>query len=499
MSEAAYDRLEARFRRREILAEAGGMLHWDMSAMMPPGGAAARAEQLATLEVLGHELLTDPRTGDLLDRAEADAATLDGWQRANLREMRRDWRHATALESELVEALSRAARRCEMAWRAARPAGDFAAVQPLLAELLGLVRRKAEAKGEALGLSPYEALVDEYEPGLTVAQIDPLFDELSGFLPGFLGEVLERQAARPPGELPPGPFPAERQKRLAERLMAAAGFEFDHGRLDTSAHPFCGGVPEDVRITTRYDETDFASAMMGVLHETGHALYERGLPAAWRLQPVGRARGMALHESQSLLMEMQACRGPEFVGFLAPLAREELGGSGALWEAQNLLRLYHRVEPGFIRVEADEVTYPAHVILRYRLERALIADELPLGELPGAWNEGFRSLLGMVPPDDRLGCLQDIHWFDGAFGYFPTYTVGAVIAAQLFDAARQARPEIPEAIGRGDFAPLLDWLRENVHGQGSHWSTAELVRQATGRPLDPGVFKAHLKARYLES
>ncbi|MEX0760001.1 MAG: carboxypeptidase M32, partial [Tistlia sp.] len=393
---------------------------------------------------------------------------------------------------------SRAGRRCEMAWRAARPAGDYEAVRPLLAELLSLVRRKAEAKAESLGLSPYEALVDEYEAGLTLDRIDPLFDDLAGFLPDFLGGVLERQAGRPQGELPPGPFPAARQKRLAERLMAAVGFEFDHGRLDTSAHPFCGGVPEDVRITTRYDESDFASAMMGVLHETGHALYERGLPAAWRLQPVGRARGMALHESQSLLMEMQACRSREFAGFLAPLAREELGGSGPLWEPDNLLRLYHRVEPGFIRVEADEVTYPAHVILRYRLERALIADDLSLEELPGAWNEGFRQLFGSVPPDDRLGCLQDIHWYDGGFGYFPTYTVGAVIAAQLFEAARRDRPEIPAAIGQGDFAPLLGWLREKVHGQGSRWSTTELVEQATGRPLDPAVFKAHLKARYLD-
>ncbi|SME94590.1 carboxypeptidase Taq [Tistlia consotensis] len=499
MNETPYSRLEARFRRRQALDEAAGMLQWDWAAMMPAGGAAARAEQLAVLEVLSHEMLTAPETEELLDASEAEAPALGPWQRANLGEMRREWRHGTALDAGLVEALSRASQRCELAWRQARAESDYAAVKPLLAELLTLVRRKAEAKAAALGLSPYEALVDAYEPGLRVSDIDPLFDDLAGFLPDFLGAVLERQAARPAGELPPGPFPAEHQKRLAERLMAAIGFDFEHGRLDTSAHPFCGGVSEDVRITTRYDEADFASAMMGVLHETGHALYERGLPAAWRLQPVGRARGMAMHESQSLLMEMQACRSPEFVGFLAPLAREAFGGSGPLWEPENLLRLYHRVEPGFIRVEADEVTYPAHIILRYRLERALVADELSLDDLPGAWNEGFHRLLGMTPPDDRLGCLQDIHWYDGAFGYFPTYTLGALIAAQLFDAARRARPEIPQAIGRGDFTPLLGWLREKVHGEASRWSTAELVGRASGKPLDPGVFKAHLKARYLDS
>src|SRR5690606_11388147 len=227
-----------------------------------------------------------------------------------------------------------------------------------------------------LGLSPYDALLDQYEPGLTVAEIDPLFADLADFLPGFLGEVLEHQAGQPKGVLPPGPFPVGRQKRLAERLMRAVGFDFRHGRLDASAHPSGGGVPEDVRITTRHDESDFASAIMGVLHETGHALYERGLPSEWRRQPVGRARGMAVHESQSLLIEMQACRSPEFIAFLAPLAREELGGSGPLWDPENLIRLYQRVEPGFIRVEADEVTYPAHVILRYRLERALLAGDL---------------------------------------------------------------------------------------------------------------------------
>ncbi len=494
-----YRSLEARFRRTLALEEAGGMLQWDMAAMMPSGGAEARMEQLAVLERLGHELVAAPETEALLDAAEAEAGGLDAWQRANLHEMRRDWRHATALDGALVEELSRATQRCELAWRAARPADDYAAVKPLLAELLVLVRRKAEAKAGALGLSPYEALMDEYESGLRVSQLDTLFGDLVDFLPGFLGEVLERQASRPSGELPPGPFPVARQKALAERLMAAVGFDFDHGRLDTSAHPFCGGVPDDVRITTRYDEQDYASAMMGVLHETGHALYERGLPAAWRLQPVGRARGMALHESQSLLIEMQACRSPEFVAFLAPLAREAFGASGPLWEPDNLLRLYHRVEPGFIRVDADEVTYPLHVILRYRLERALVAGELSLDDLPGAWNEGFHRLFGMRPPDDRLGCLQDIHWFAGGFGYFPTYTLGALLAAQFFDAARRARPEIPEAIGRGDFAPLLGWLRQEVHGRASLTDTAGLVERATGRPLDPEVFKAHLKARYLAS
>jgi carboxypeptidase Taq len=280
--------------------------------------------------------------------------------------------------------------------------------------------------------------------------------------------------------------------------MQAVGFDFDHGRLDVSLHPFCGGVPDDLRITTRYNESDFTNAIMGVLHETGHAMYERGLPAAWRRQPVGEARGMALHESQSLLIEMQACRSRGFMGFMAPIAQETLGGQGAAWDPDNLYRLATQVAPDFIRVDADEVTYPAHVILRYRLETALIAGDMSLDDLPGAWNEGMRELLGITPPEDRLGCLQDIHWFDGAFGYFPTYTLGALAAAQLFEAATTAHPEIPDQLARGDFTTLLGWLRENVHGLGSSLDTDTILERATGAKLDETVFQRHIQRRYLD-
>jgi carboxypeptidase Taq len=494
---SAYQDLEARFRRLNTLREAAGVLHWDMSTVMPEGGAGARSEQLATLEVVCHEMLTDPALADLLAAAEAEAGQLDPWARANLREMRREWRHATALEADLVEALAKATMACEMTWRKARPENDFAAVLPAFEEVLALTRRAAAAKADALGRSPYDALLDQYEPGAAIARIAPVFDDLAAFLPGFLGEVMERQAAADAPLAPQGPFPEEAQEALGRRLMAAAGFDFAHGRLDVSLHPFCGGVPDDVRITTRYDESDFAKALMGVLHETGHAMYERGLPAEWRLQPVGQARGMALHESQSLLVEMQVCRGRDFVGYLAPLAAEAFGGAGPAWTADNLLRLANKVEPGFIRVDADEVTYPAHIILRTRLERAMIAGDLAPADLPGAWNEGLKALLGITPPDDRLGCLQDIHWYDGAWGYFPTYTLGAMTAAQLYATAVEEVPEIPAAIGRGDCAPLMAWLSDKVHAKGSLMSAEDLLTEATGKPLDPEVFKSHLQARYL--
>ncbi|HZS85807.1 MAG TPA: carboxypeptidase M32 [Stellaceae bacterium] len=492
----AYRDLEKRFRRLGAIGEAAGMLQWDSAAQMPPGGAEARAEQLATLKVLAHEALTHPAVGDLLDAAEQQN-DLDAWQRANLREMRRQWLHATAVPADLVDALSRAASECEQIWRKARPANDFAAVMPALSRVLELTREAAAAKAARLGKSPYEALLDQYEPGAETAAIDRLFASLAESLPDLIGRVLDRQAAAPPPREPAGPFPVERQRALAVRLMERLGFDFAHGRLDVSLHPFCGGTPDDVRITTRYDETDFRQALMGVLHETGHALYERGLPAAWRRQPVGEARGMAVHESQSLLVEMQACRSREFTEFVAPVLREAFAGSGPDWDADNLYRLNTRVARGFIRVDADEVTYPAHVILRYRLERALLAGDLAVADLPGAWNAGMRDLVGIVPPDDRRGCLQDIHWYDGAFAYFPTYTLGAMIAAQLFDAAKRADPAILPGIARGDFAPLLSWLRTNIHGKGSLLPAAELIEAATGRPLDAAIYRRHLEGRYL--
>jgi carboxypeptidase Taq len=416
----AYRRLEARFHRLAALDGVVSVLGWDWSTVMPPGGAEARAEQLAQLRLLEHEILADGATGEHLDEAEETAAALDPWQRANLAEMRRIWIHATALEPRLVEALSRAASKTEGLWREARPKADFKLVLPSLAELLGLVREAAAAKSAKLGVSPYEALLDEYEPGGRTAEIDRLFAEVSRFLPDLRERVLARQARLPKPMLPKGPFPVAAQKALGLELMTALGFEFDHGRLDESLHPFSGGVPDDVRITTRYDEADFAKALMGVLHETGHALYSRGLPAEWRYQPVGQARGMTVHESQSLLMEMQACRSDDFLKFLAPKLAAAFGPHDGLFEPANLARLYRRVEPGFIRVDADEVCYPSHVILRYRLERAIIEDRMRLADLPGAWNDGMVELLGIRPANDREGCLQDIHWYDGAWGYFPT-------------------------------------------------------------------------------
>ncbi|MBI2255127.1 MAG: carboxypeptidase M32 [Proteobacteria bacterium] len=495
MTSNAYAQLEKRFHRMGSLSEAAGMLHWDMAAVMPEGGHESRAEQLATLNVIAHELLTAAETTDLLTLAQDGG--LDDWQRANLHEMRRVHAHATALSPDLVEASTKARAACEKTWREARPKGDFKLVLPKLQKVLDLTREAAAAKASKLGLSPYDALMDEFEPGARAVDIKPIFDDYAAFLPEFLGKVLEHQKRQPAIVEPKGPFSIETQKKLGEKLMGVIGFDFNHGRLDTSLHPFCGGTPDDVRITTRYNEAQFADAMMGVVHETGHAMYERGLPAAWRRQPVGMARGMALHESQSLIIEMQAARSPAFCRFLSPLLNATYAGNEAAFAPENLARFYTRVEPGFIRVSADEVTYPAHVILRYRLEQALIAGDLKLPDLPGAWNEGMKQLLGLTVTDDREGCLQDIHWFDGAFGYFPCYSLGAMTAAQFFAAAIAADSGIPAAIEKGDFGPLIGWLRTHVHALASSLSSPEIIKAATGQPLDAGIFRHHLERRYL--
>ncbi|HZH25552.1 MAG TPA: carboxypeptidase M32 [Azospirillaceae bacterium] len=503
MTADAYATLERRFARLDLLSDAFGILSWDNQAMMPDGASESRAEQLAALSVVKHELLTAPDMGDLLEQALGGNGTgdpaVDGWRRANLAEMRREWLHATAVPADLVEASSRAFSKCEHVWRTARPANDFAALRPHLEEVLGLVRDIAAAKADKLGVSPYDALLDEYEPDGRSAEIDVIFDDLAAFIPGFVDEVVERQA-KAPAILPlDGHYPIERQRALGIELMKAVGFDFNRGRLDVSLHPFCGGATDDVRITTRYEERNFARALMGVLHETGHAMYEQNRPRDWLRQPVGHARGMAMHESQSLIVEMQAARSRPFLSWLAPKAKAAFDGSGPAWDADNLTRIYTRVGRTLVRVDADEATYPAHVILRYRLERAMVAGDLAIADLPGAWADGLRALLGVAPPDDRLGCLQDIHWPSGGWGYFPCYTLGAMIAAQLFDTATRADPNILPALGEGDFGPLMAWLTPNVHQKASSASTRDLLIQATGRPLDAGVFKAHLRRRYLDA
>ncbi len=471
--------------------------------MMPQGGGEARGEALASLRGLMHELSTDPAQGDLFEQADREqaAGSLSPWQAANLREMRRAWVRATCIPIELVEASSRAESRCEQAWRTLRAQNDWVAFAPLLSEVVARKRDVAAAWQGPLGLGKYDALLDGFEPGARSAEIDVAFAELRAFLPGFIQAAVERQKSQP-AVMPSGPFPTDRQRWLGLAVMAQIGFDFSRGRLDASHHPFCGGVPQDVRITTRYDEGDFTKSFMGVLHETGHAKYEQNLPHDWLDQPVGAARSMSLHESQSLLQEMQVSRGREFLSFVAPLIRQAFPAAAdrrpEAFTADNLYRLYTRVHPDYIRVDADEVTYPCHVILRYELEKKLIEGSLQVSGIPDAWDEGMRQLLGLSTKGNyKDGCMQDVHWPAGLFGYFPTYTLGALTAAQIIAAARRALPDLSAQLTRGEFTPLNDWLRERIWSRGSLLGTQHLLIEATGAPLSAAAFKHHLQTRYL--
>ncbi|MGG5888561.1 carboxypeptidase M32 [Falsiroseomonas sp. HC035] len=489
----AYARLTARFARLCALGEAAGMLHWDASAMMPPGGGAARGEQLAALAGLRHELLVSPEV--TLDLAEASAE--GQWDQANLDLMRHAHLRATALPTALVEAVERANSACEKIWRQAKASADFALVRPYLEEVVRLQREVAQGLGDALAMAPYDALMDGYQRGVTAEDVDPVFSAYESWLAEALPRAEAIQSRRGAALPLPGPFPVPAQRDLCKAMAQAVGLDFDHARLDESLHPFCGGTPTDVRITTFYDESNVAKALLGVLHETGHAMYERGLPEAFARQPVGEAAGMAAHESQSLIVEMQACRSDAFLAFLGTKLHAAFGGDAAAYTAANLARHWRRVERGFIRVDADEMTYPAHVILRFRLERAMIEGGLEVADLPEAWNSGLSKALGITPPNDALGCLQDIHWHDGAFGYFPSYTLGAMAAAQLMAALRRAEPDLDAQLARGDMAPMMAWLRGAVHGQGARLGFQDLLQSATGKRLDPADFTAHLTARYL--
>ena len=491
----SYQALHERYQRIGHLEHAQAMLSWDEAAMMPAGGGTARAEAMATLVGMIHDLAAAPAIGELAEAAANEP--LDAWQAANLALIRRRWQRARAVPTELTTALSKAGSLCEQAWRPARGANDWQAVAGQLEEVIRLTREEAQALADALGCSPYDALLDGYEPGLQQADVDPVFNELRAALPALIDRAIANQPASSPIT---GPFSVPRQEQLGRELMAALGFDFERGRLDASHHPFCGGDPTDTRITTRYSDADFMESMFAVLHETGHALYEQGLPPAWRGQPVGGSRGMALHESQSLSMEMQVCRSRAFLDFAAPTIQRCLLGAAtkaAEWQPDNLARLATKVERGFIRVYADELTYPLHVILRYELETALLDGSLNVADLPDAWNDAMQRYLGLSTAGNFAdGVMQDVHWFAGLIGYFPTYTFGAVIAAQLFQAAKASLPSLEDAIRDGDFGVLLEWLRANVHSRGSLLPTMAVVAEATGGELGTTAFLRHLNERY---
>jgi carboxypeptidase Taq len=498
MALTPYEQLEQEFRRLHAFRGALSLLRWDAAVMMPRGSADVRGEQLAALETEHHALLTTPKVARLLERAEAGASQLEDWPLANLHEMRRQRDHAIATPPSLIARLAKATSRAEVFWVEARKANDFKLFAPHLEEVVNLMRDKAALMGQARGLAPYDALVDAFTPGISTADIDTIFKALSRKLPGLINQAIEVQADRAPIPLA-GKFSVARQRQLSLDVLKTLGFPFDRGRLDESEHPFTEGVPGDIRVTTRFDINDPFSGLLGAVHETGHAMYDLGLPQQWRDQPVGRDRGLALEESQSLLFEMNLCRSRSFVTYLKPLLEKYLQVSGPEWSEENLYRHLIRVKRSLIRMDADELTYPVHIMLRYELERKILEGALPVADLPEAWNANLEQRLNIRPTNDVDGCLQDIHWAVGHFGYFPSYALGAVIAGQLNEALRAERPSLDAEIAAGQFGGVMDWLRDNVHGVGARLPVQELIKQATGKPLTAAAYLRYLEAKYLEA
>jgi carboxypeptidase Taq len=489
MQEPAAERLFALWREIVDLSRIGSLVGWDQETYLPPGGRDGRAQQLATLAGIHHAKITSRELADAIDAA-ADAAEPGSVLEAHVREARRVVDRAARVPAELAKALASAKSRGLPAWQSARKEADWALFAPNLEELVRLRREEAAAIDSSA--RTYDVMLDEYEPHATEAQIASVFDDLRAELSPLVQAAAD--SGRMVDETPAaGCFPAEKQRALGVELAKVMGFDFDAGRLDQAAHPFCTTIDRrDVRLTWRYEEDDFRPALFGILHEAGHGLYEQGLPLELAGTPIGEAASMGVHESQSRLWENIVGRSRAFWRFALPVARETLGLANgpeldALWPALNTCR------PSLIRVEADEATYNLHVIVRFDLERRLFGGELEVADLPAAWDDAYEECLGVRAPDVSTGVLQDIHWSMGAFGYFPTYALGNLMAAQLYASAERELGPQEEAFATGEVGPLLGWLRENVHRHGTRYPAAELIERATGAPLSPDSLLRRLR------
>jgi carboxypeptidase Taq len=477
------------------LRSAGDVLRWDQETYMPPGGAAGRAEVLATISRLAHEQFVSSTTGELLDAAEPRRERLpeDSDDAALIQVTRRDLDRARKLPADFVAEKARAASQSTQAWREARPRNDFAAFRPFLERMVGFARRTADYLGYAE--HPYDALLDLYEPNMTSREVAALFAQLREGTVPLLRAIVARSGAVDDGVLRQG-YAEEPVRRFALAAIQAFGYDLHRGRLDTSAHPFSTGFNrDDVRITTRYGPRGLG-ALFGTFHEAGHAMYSQGIAPSLERTPLARGASNGIHESQSRLWENLVGRSRPFWQHAFQALRREFPTQLGATDAEAFYRAVNRVEPSLIRVEADEVTYNLHIILRFELEQGLVAGEIAPRDLPGIWNAKMREYLGVTPPGDADGVMQDIHWSGGLMGYFPSYTIGNVASVQLFEAARRAYPDLVDRISRGEFAALLGWLREHVHAHGRKFFPRDLLQRATGDPLTPVPYLEYLDAKF---
>jgi len=469
-----------------------GLLGWDQETYMPPRGLHPRAESRAHLTGLVHDRVIDDRFGAVLD--ELSAADLPEDRAASVRETRRDRDRSVKVPRDLVTELAQTTTLAQQAWAGARDADDWPAFAPLLAKVVELKRREAEAVGYAG--EPYDALLDEYEPGAAAADIEPVFAELRRGLVDLMG-VVRDAGPRDDDAALEREWPVDGQDRLSRQVLKSMGFDFDAGRLDTSTHPFTSGTsPVDVRLTTMFDPLDLSRSLYSTIHEGGHGLYEQGLPERYAGTPLGQACSLGIHESQSRMWENQVGRSRPFMDHLYRQLKTIFPDRVSGLDPDVLYRAFNVVRPSLIRIEADEVTYNLHVMMRFELERALFRGEIEVNDLPALWNERMTADLGVTPSDDREGVLQDIHWSFGALGYFPTYTLGNIYSATLFAAAERDLPDLDAQIAVGDLAPLLAWLRKNVHAHGRRWTAGELCRRASGSGLDCTHFLDYLRTKF---
>ncbi len=497
-SQADFVELVRLAQQRALLASCSALLAWDEETYMPPGGAALRADQLAFLAGLEHEQATDPRLGDLLADVDNSDLVSDYFADAavNIREWHRQYARQTRLPQPLIEETARVTSLAQQEWAAARRNADFARFLPWLERVIAMKRREADALGYES--EPYDALLDEYEQGARSRDLASLFAVLNSELTQLAGR-LAAAPRRPNETILCRSYPTERQRAFNQATAVALGFDFERGRLDATTHPFFAVIgPGDCRITTRYSADNFSDAFFSTLHEVGHGLYEQALDPTRAGLPVGEAPSLAVHESQSRLWENTVGRGLGFWRHFFPMARQafpEALGDVSLLEFHFAV---NRVESSLIRVQADEVTYNLHILIRFELERALISGDLRAVDVPAAWNEAYRRRLGVAPVDDAEGCLQDGHWAAGLIGYFPTYTLGNVMAAQLYGRAEADLGDLNVPFGRGDFSPLLEWLRQKIYLQGGRYSAPRLIELAAGAPPDARPLVASLRRKYEE-
>ena len=489
----AYDELLERLKDIDLVNQIGGLLGWDQEVLMPPKAAKLRAEQLSWISRTGHEKLTDSRIGELLEILEKDN-NLNEIQRGNVRLARDSYNKATKLPTDFVAEMAMHKSKSQISWTEARAKNDFSIFRNDLAKMVEMSRKKADYLG--FQEVRYDALLDLYESGLTVSKVDPLFAGLRENVAPLVKKVIENGKKPEMSWVHENNWSKEGQEKLSQSISESIGFDFEAGRRDASTHPFCGGPnPDDVRWTTRYDESDPFGSLYGSLHETGHGLYEQGRPRNLDFQPAGSANGLGVHESQSRLWENQVGRSKEFCEWALPTWKKYFPEQMKNVSADELWRSVNFVEPSLIRVEADEATYNLHIMIRYEIEKRLIAGEIEVDDLPDVWDDMYEEYLGIRAPNRTLGVLQDIHWSFGAFGYFPTYTLGNLYSAQLLTAARKDLTNHDEDIRTGNFTPLLEWMRRNIHSRGSIITPAELVEEATGRPPSPNDFVEYLKQK----